>query len=155
MAKTQFNLKKGGRFEFDLTKDEPEAPAPAPAPAPEPEKSSKTWLWVVLGLVVVAVLAWLLWPSDGGNSEPVPAVDTVPAVVDEPIDTVPVVDTVAAPEPEPVVEPTPAPAASFDVEAEALKTIRGDYGNNPDRRQRLGQNYAAVQARVNELMENY
>lgn len=47
-----------------------------------------------------------------------------------------------------------APARSFDgdVEAMALRVIRGDFGNNPDRRQKLGDDYQVIQNRVNELM---
>lgn len=38
-----------------------------------------------------------------------------------------------------------------NVETEALKVIRGDYGNNPERRRNLGSNYQSIQNRVNEL----
>ena len=38
-----------------------------------------------------------------------------------------------------------------DVETEALKVIRGDYGNNPQRIKNLGSNYQSIQNRVNEL----
>lgn len=40
---------------------------------------------------------------------------------------------------------------SFDIEAEALKVIRGDYGNNPQRKSHLGNKYQSIQNRVNEL----
>lgn len=39
-----------------------------------------------------------------------------------------------------------------DIEALAQAVIRGDYGNGEERKQRLGANYAAVQARVNEIL---
>ncbi len=38
-----------------------------------------------------------------------------------------------------------------DVEAEAMKVIRGEYGNNPVRRNNLGAKYQEIQNRVNEL----
>ena len=38
-----------------------------------------------------------------------------------------------------------------DIEAEALKVIRGDYGNNPQRKSNLGNQYQPIQDRVNEL----
>lgn len=47
-----------------------------------------------------------------------------------------------------------ASAASMpgnDVEAEAMKVIRGEYGNNPVRRNNLGSKYQEIQSRVNEL----
>lgn len=48
--------------------------------------------------------------------------------------------------------PAPAPSAGPDIEGLAQAVIRGDYGNGDERRRRLGNNYAAVQARVNELL---
>lgn len=39
-----------------------------------------------------------------------------------------------------------------DIEALAQAVIRGEYGNGAERRRRLGANYAAVQARVNEIL---
>ena len=39
-----------------------------------------------------------------------------------------------------------------DIESLAWAVINGDYGNGEERRQRLGANYAAVQARVNEIL---
>ena len=40
---------------------------------------------------------------------------------------------------------------SSDVEKEAIKVIRGDYGNNPARKNVLGDGYQNIQNRVNEL----
>ena len=39
-----------------------------------------------------------------------------------------------------------------DIEALAQAVIRGEYGNGAERKRRLGANYAAVQARVNEIL---
>lgn len=39
-----------------------------------------------------------------------------------------------------------------DIEALAQAVIRGEYGNGEERKRRLGSNYAAVQARVNEIL---
>ncbi|MDE6577450.1 MAG: hypothetical protein K2J82_07115 [Muribaculaceae bacterium] len=38
-----------------------------------------------------------------------------------------------------------------DVEEEALKVIRGDYGNIPERKTKLGSKYQPIQNRVNQL----
>lgn len=38
-----------------------------------------------------------------------------------------------------------------DIETLALETIRGDYGNGQLRKELLGENYAEIQARVNQL----
>ena len=51
------------------------------------------------------------------------------------------------PEPEPAGEPEPV-----DIDALANAVIHGDYGVGEERRAALGDNYDAVQARVNELM---
>lgn len=48
-------------------------------------------------------------------------------------------------------KPKPKPAAP-NIDALADAVIRGDYGNGDERRKRLGNNYAAVQARVNQKL---
>ena len=53
-------------------------------------------------------------------------------------------------EPSPAVTPSASP--SIDLEAEAAKVIRGDYGNGDERRARLGDNYRAVQNVVNRML---
>ena len=40
---------------------------------------------------------------------------------------------------------------SNDVEAEAMKVIRGDYGVGQERKNKLGEKYQTIQNRVNEL----
>lgn len=40
---------------------------------------------------------------------------------------------------------------SENIEQEALNVIRGDYGNVPERRERLGSKYQEIQNRVNQL----
>lgn len=54
---------------------------------------------------------------------------------------------VPVPESEPVSEPEPV-----NVDALAAAVIRGEYGDGEARRAALGDNYDAVQARVNELI---
>lgn len=55
-----------------------------------------------------------------------------------------------APTPKPQPAPAPAPAVNIDALADAV--IRGEYGNGEERKRRLGANYAAVQARVNQKL---
>ena len=45
----------------------------------------------------------------------------------------------------------PAAEVSSDIEAEAMKVIRGDYGTGLERKLRLGSKYREIQNRVNEL----
>ena len=46
----------------------------------------------------------------------------------------------------------PAPSVGGDIESLAQAVIRGEYGNGEDRKARLGSQYSAVQARVNEIL---
>ena len=51
--------------------------------------------------------------------------------------------------------PTPAPTPGKSVDEVAREVIRGDWGNQPERQQRLeaaGYNYSEVQVRVNEIL---
>lgn len=41
--------------------------------------------------------------------------------------------------------------SNSDIESEALKVIRGDYGNVPERRAKLGSRFQPIQNRVNKL----
>ncbi|MDY5273730.1 MAG: N-acetylmuramoyl-L-alanine amidase [Arcanobacterium sp.] len=59
---------------------------------------------------------------------------------------------VPAPKPKAPTAPAPKPAPSVNIDALADAVIRGEYGNGEERKRRLGANYAAVQARVNEKL---
>lgn len=59
--------------------------------------------------------------------------------------------TISTEPPEKIAESVSNTEAVSNVETEALKVIRGDYGNNPERRKNLGGNYQSIQNRVNEL----
>lgn len=48
--------------------------------------------------------------------------------------------------------PTPQPSEGADLEALATAVIRGDYGNDPERRERLGDLYGAVMEIVNRRL---
>lgn len=64
----------------------------------------------------------------------------------------------ATPTAQTVVKPiatSPASMSKADqdrINREALEVIHGDFGNNPGRKAKLGADYAAVQARVNQLL---
>lgn len=153
-AKRSFNLKK---------EDEPtQVLAPA-----EPEKSGKSWIWIVV-IAILALLVWWMWPKTAEEpvAEEVAVEEVAETTAEEPV----VEETTATPEsdaqatPEAVAEEvaqpvapvaaepvSAAPAVSADIEAEALKVIRGDYGVGQERKDRLGAQYAAIQGRVNEL----
>ena len=50
-----------------------------------------------------------------------------------------------------VASSAPAAEVSSDIEAEAMKVIRGDYGTGLERKLKLGSKYREIQNRVNEL----
>lgn len=72
MAKEDVNLKRKVTLrtktqgEPDVTTTQPQAPNPIPEP--EPAKS-KSWIWWILGLVVVAVIAFFCLKSCGNESD--------------------------------------------------------------------------------------
>lgn len=53
---------------------------------------------------------------------------------------------------EPTTPPTSEELSEAEIDALAYAVIRGDYGNGVTRRAKLGDKYAAVQKRVNELL---
>lgn len=81
----------------------------------------------------------------GMVSAPANAVEPVQSIRE---DVTPhVLVAIPVPDSEPVSEPEPV-----DVDALAAAVIRGEYGVGDERRAALGDNYDAVQARVNELV---
>lgn len=51
------------------------------------------------------------------------------------------------------VDSTKSSEKEFDIDAAARDIIRGNYGNGKERKKALGEDYAMVQKRVNELMK--
>lgn len=144
------------------------------------EKSSKRWLWIMGIIILVVLLALWLWPSST-TSEVIDkeTVEEVTAPADETTDTVTNVTTTSEDQTDtnvsgkeevnaetnpvatssapnttsssPVAMPATTATISNDIEAEAFKVIRGDYGVGQERKERLGSQYQAIQKRVNEL----
>lgn len=52
----------------------------------------------------------------------------------------------------PAPKPNPVTPPSADTDTLARAVIRGEYGNGEERKRRLGAKYAAVQARVNQIL---
>lgn len=189
----KFDLSKDTKRKFDLSKDTDEEVVAAPAtnttsespasPTQSTEPNSggnKKWLWVVIALAVIALLVWLLKPSNKPSEvstqdsvEAVASPDTV-ATDDETSadstvslpqadDEVAVEEAASQPATPEVTNPsaTSAPTASAnaisssniagDIEAEAQKVIRGVYGVGQERKSKLGTQYSAIQKRVNQL----
>ncbi len=191
-----FDISKGGKRKFDLTKDV-EEPVVTPAAKPqsatpvksvepthEPKKKSK-WLWIILAIIVIILLIWWLLSGKSTESEPVVEEETIEEVTAPAENNEEVSDEVEIPAGEDAVEenvnndeiPNPSEpvvntpetttaeqqttndvatnnvssVVSNDVEAEALKVIRGEYGIGQERKNKLGNQYEAIQRRVNEL----
>lgn len=140
---------------------------------------NKKWLWIVLAIIVIAIIAWLLIPStksasedtispeeteevtsandtDESNSEVTPATGEI---TDE-NEGVATADDSYSPDEQTSQGSSTDSASTFpenannvsdDVEKEALKVIRGDYGIGQERVNNLGSKYHVIQSRVNEL----
>lgn len=78
--------------------------------------------------------------DEGANNPEVQSPDAVETP--SPVDNTPKVSTSTS---------ANATIVSNDVEAEAMKVIRGDYGIGQERKDKLGSKYQTIQSRVNEL----
>lgn len=146
-----------------------------PTTEPKEKKNNKS-LWIILAIIVLILLIW--WLLTGKSTEPIVEEETIeevtipagnPVGVPEEAETLvgddaieenakndersnpsePVVNTLGT-----TTVPSTSvnvPNVSNDVEAEAMKVIRGDYGIGQERKDKLGSKYQTIQSRVNEL----
>ncbi len=140
--------------------------------------STKSWIWWIVALVILCVIVGIII-SKSDRSKPTIEVEEVVTeeVIAAPEDSIADEDvsaneaasadkTRAEPASKETATATPAqsqPSAkestttsatvivSNDVEAEALKVIRGDYGVGQERKDKLGTKYQPIQSRVNQL----
>ena len=146
-----------------------------PPSSPDPGKKKgygKAWLWVILAIVAVVIIIWIMPKGCTEAKEDQEAValtettanvsDSVTVEADSNVGAVQVAsqEVAAVTDNSDKISSASAPAAkptskvSDNVEQEALNVIRGEYGNNPQRRSALGQDYDAVQRRVNQMMRS-
>ncbi|MDE5876126.1 MAG: hypothetical protein K2H47_01250 [Muribaculaceae bacterium] len=146
-----------------------------PSSAPEPEKrkgNGRAWLWVICAIVAVVIIVWIMPKScteAKEDNEPSKLTETVKTVEADSVATTKTDSVVAAvttlqevSEPKGNDKPTTTSVPTVEsnskvgdnVEQEALNVIRGEYGNNPQRRSALGKDYEAVQRRVNQMMKS-
>lgn len=161
--------------------DNNEGIGPVPTPTPEKPKSKTwIWILLGVIVIGVIGYMFFSNSDDKAVKTPEPEVETM-AEPTAPTDTTVVEDNdfdeVASdngddvannPEvqsPNAVETPSPedntpkvststsanATNVSNDVEAEAMKVIRGDYGIGQERKDKLGSKYQTIQSRVNEL----
>lgn len=139
---------------------------------PNEKKSKKPLIYggIVAGLIAVGAIGYGVWGNGGDeakpNNPPVAMVPDTIATTSE-VDSAEVKTDVEANQ---VVEeskqeidskpmqPTPdvqKPSAPVEeVKAAAISVIRGNYGNNPERRRKLGDRYQEIQSKVNEMYRN-
>lgn len=130
-----------------------------------PSRSTKTWIWFLCTLLIVATMAvfWYLRSSSSDTETP-DVVDTLSVLtsdnITESIDSTKQNDTVVEEimavnpnvEPDQVQEIiSSANMSTENVEQMAWSVIRGNYDNNPIRRQKLGEDYRVIQDKVNEF----
>lgn len=136
-----------------------------------PNKKSKLWIWIIVVLAVLAALVWWLLSKPSPSATPVleepnstekvvvPAEDPseMPASSSEsPAEAEAPENPSSEPQTSSQVPVTSSPNQSNlnvtdDIEAEALKVIRGVYGDGDNRKKSLGSRYDAIQSRVNQL----
>lgn len=146
---------------------------------PQEKKNSK-WLWIILAFIAIILLIWWLFIGKDTDSKPMVEEETVEEVT-IPADTVseeialdtvlpkdkvenavsentdiPTTPAANSTQPTSLTQTTNTAAnassiVSSDVEAEAIKVIRGEYGIGQERKNRLGSQYEAIQNRVNEM----
>lgn len=158
---TEVSGKNGGK-DLDSTPNEPK---------------SKAWQWICLGVIVLGIITGYMFFSKSVDKVAETSVQEIEAVAETSIPTDTVIvdevsncgyeaaditetqssDAVEMPATEnntsTASSSTPAnvPNVSDDVEAEAMKVIRGDYGIGRERKDKLGSKYQTIQSRVNEL----
>lgn len=123
---------------------------------PRKNQKRKYIYWIIL-IVVVAVAMFLIhnYSKETPLEEEVKNVEIIPSeksidesnvIINESdndvlLNTIPVVD----------VEVELKETSNINVEQMAWSVIRGNYGNNPVRRQKLGDDYQIIQDKVNEF----
>ena len=139
---------------------------------PNEKKNRKPLIYggIVVGLIAIGAIGYGIWGNDGDEAKtdnpPVAMVSDTTAttskadsaevktnveanqVVEEPkqeIDSKPIQPTQDVQKPSAPVE---------EVKAAAISVIRGNYGNNPERRRKLGDRYQEIQSKVNEMYRN-
>lgn len=130
---------------------------------------TKTWIWLLCTLlVVVAIAVFLYLRSDSSNKE-TPDVTTGEVVTPSVLTSDNIAESIDSTKQDDIVveetmvdkskvEPTQvqnvtssANMSTENVEQMAWSVIRGNYDNNPIRRQKLGEDYQVIQDKVNEL----
>lgn len=121
----------------------------------DPQKNRK-YKYLYLLLLVIVIVFVIMGVKRLSNNSSIPEVQVVPEnsdnekIVDTMLDvTNIVIDDMPITETDTIVETETY--LDFNVEQMAWSVIRGNYGNNPVRRQKLGKKYQVIQDKVNEF----
>jgi cytoskeletal protein RodZ len=149
----------------------------------QPKKKSKWWLWLLVALVAVGVVVFLVLKpcatteddaaQDNAAVVPLeqPAVQEQTPVADSTVEGTTPTDEAVTSEapasgtteqastptestaPQTTKPATPSKQVAGDVEQLALDVIRGSYGNGSARKAKLGERYAEIQRKVNQVYQ--
>ncbi len=139
-------------------------------------KGLKIALCIVAGIIIIGLAGWAIWSFSNKkeeSKEPQPTEDVATGqalieaqdsvatdveVTTEEETPVPVYESEASDAETTHTTPTKAISASSivsdDIDSEAMKVIRGDYGNVPERKELLGNKFHAIQSKVNQLKKD-
>lgn len=128
----------------------------------------KIWFWILL-VLVIGLIAYLLMRDNRNDGPIVPVQPTIQTEQDSTSNIIPSEsstntlnsseDTAALKEmsasisTDASVTKNSIQSSNIDIITMAKKTIRGDFGNGNERKRNLGNNYANIQDKVNELYE--
>lgn len=178
MANSDVKLKQKVQLRKKVEEPETEGEKSGITSMPPKSNSKK---WIVLGIVAVCIICYFIFSKSGNTAatdstrkteiveETIVPTDSVSdkEVTEEVLPTTEIELSNSADDQEAKVNDvptgnnsniaTPTTSAvslvnvSSDIEAEAMKVIRGDYGVGQKRKDKLGTKYQIIQSRVNEL----
>lgn len=139
---------------------------------PNEKKNKRLLIYggIIAGLIAIGAIVFAVWPKGGNEAKtetpPVAMISDTTATtskVDSAEVKVDVDDSPVVEEPKQEIDTKPTqptqdaqkPSAPIEeVKAAAISVIRGNYGNNPERRRKLGDRYQEIQSKVNEMYRN-
>lgn len=181
MESSDVRIKRKVTLRRKTVEADPAPAVEQPVPVSVQRPKSKAGLWGVMALLAVGVVGaafYFLTPKEGSAAKTAQAVETAKEAANtaETVETAKEVENTAeaaeAIETAKKAETHPAEVAeaanalkspvaetsaesgavvSNDIQTEAMKVIRGDYGDGQERKNRLAAKYSTIQTRVNEL----
>jgi hypothetical protein len=165
------NVKLKHKVQLKRKSGEPIVEDPKTPQEPMRHSNKNKWLWVVAAIILVGIIIICVKGcnsnkptiSDTSDGDSIPSIVDTIGITNEPIEQNDTVSTAVESDNLPnegdAVSPSDVNAGqqasvsnvSDDLEAEAIKVIRGEYGIGQERKDKLGSKYQPIQNRVNEL----